>query len=133
MPEASSGMELLALPISPTFDYLYSVSDWQTGILLGCPAAMLLMSIIVVTKYRRRRAAGLYIGGILVMSVLVILGTRDVTASGEGAYFGLLITMVVSSVLLLHQLLLKLSRRTYGKYRWLPVITGQGFYRWRDS
>ncbi len=133
MPEASSGADLIALAFSPTFKYLISVSQPQAGILLGSPALMLLSAIILATKYRRRRATPLSICVILIGSALLILGTPDLTASGDGAYFGLMVTIAISSVLLIHQVLLKVSRRAYGKYRFLSVVTGQGFYRWRDK
>ncbi len=133
MSEASSGAELIALAFSPTFEYLFSVSQTQAGILVGSPALMLLSTIVLSTKYRRRSASPISICAILVSAVLLILATPDLTESGDGAYSGLIITIAVSSFLLIHQVLIKVGRKAYVKYRFLPVVTGQGFYRWRDN
>ena len=138
--QASSGAELVAIILSPTVDYLLAVSSLQTGILLGCPAILILSALIVVAKYSRRKTAPLATCVVFASSALVIYGAPDLTASNEaGAHVGLLLTMVLSVALLIHQTLMKLCERLrYGRrlrtvYQSLSVITGSGYYLWNDG
>ena len=137
-----SGIGLVTLALSPTVNYLYSVSPVQTLVLVGGPVLMLLAALIVAFQYGRRRRA--------TVATLVVVGTahalifvpRDLLAGGitnPQVEVGLSLIVVLSFALLFHQLLIMLRtflmrrQRWAGLHRTLSVITGSGFYRWRET
>ena len=139
MSEASSGAELVALVVSPTVNYLFAVSTLQAVVLVGCPALLILSATMVMAKYARRKTAPFATCLVFASSVSVIYGAPDLTASNEvGAYVGLLLTVVLSAVLLIHQALIKLRENLYHRrrlptvYQALSVLSGSGHYRWRE-
>ena len=112
MTDSHSGAELMTLVISPTVDYLLEVSQVQSGVLIGCPTLIILATVIVMAKYGRRKTALLATSAILASSIAVIYATPDLTANDEPrVYKGLSIVVVLSGVLLLHQVLIKLRTR----------------------
>ena len=137
---ASSGAELVTLGLSPTINYLWVVSPLQTGILLGCPAILILSALSVVARYGRRKTSPLATCVVFASSSLVLYGVPDLAASNEaGTPIGLLLSIFLSVALLIHQTLIWLcerlrnGRRLHTVYQALAVITGSGYYRWHDS
>ena len=138
--DSRSGAELITLVISPTVDYLFEVSIVQSGVLIGCPTLIILAAIIVMAKYGRRKTAILATSAILASSIAIIYATPDLTTNDEPrVYMGLSVVVVLSGVLLLHQVLIKLGTKLYRRrrlpivYGALSVLTGSGYYRWSDS
>ncbi len=139
MSEASSGAELVALAVSPTANYLFAVSTIQAVVLLGCPALLILSATMVMAKYARRKTAPFTTCLVFASSVSVIYGAPDLTASNEvGAYWGLSLTVALSTVLLIHQALIKIRGNLFRRRRLpivfqvLSVLTGSGHYRWSE-
>lgn len=129
--EPSSGAEFIAQVGSPTVDYLFAVSQLQAGILVGGPILAIVSALRVVGRYQQRRKAVLATCILLVSSLSVMLGTRDLTA---GVSVGLTLTVTLSAVLLIHQALITVAIRFYWKTRLrqtLLAFTGGGSYRWR--
>ena len=138
--DSRSGAELMTLVISPTVDYLFEVSPVQSGVLIGCPTLIILAAIIVMANYGRRKTAILATSAILASSMALMYATLDLTANDEPrVYMGLSVVVVLSGVLLLHQVLIKLSTKLYLRrrlpivYRALSILTGSGYYRWSEN
>ena len=137
--QANSGAELVAIVLSPTVDYLRAVSPLQTAILLGVPAVLVVSALMVAARYSRRRTSPLATGVVFASASAIVYGTPDLTVSSEsGTPIGLLLTIVLSVVLLVHQALIELreklhyNRRLQTAYQTLSVVTGSGYYRWND-
>ena len=137
--EAHSGAELLAIVVSPTLTYLFAVSPVQAGVLIGCPAAVIAFAIHVVTKYAQRKTAPFATAAVLASSISVMYAATDLIAvTGPRIYFGLLLVVVLSGVLLIHQALIKLrmrllrNRKLPTVHRALSIATGSGPYRWSE-
>ena len=140
MSQASSGAELVAMVVSPTVNYLFAVSAFQSGVLLGCPALLIVSALFVMARYGRRKTAPLATCVVFASSTSIIYGAPDLTASNEpGAYLGLSLIVVLSAALLIHQALIKLCGKLYhGRrlptvYQALTVLTGSGYYRWNEG
>ena len=129
MSQASSGAELVALVVSPTVSYLFTVSTLQASVLVGGPALLIVSASVVMAKYARRKTSPFATCLVFASSVSVIYGAPDLTASNEiGAYVGLSLIVALSAALLIHQALIKLRGNLYA----LSVLTGSGFYRWSE-
>ena len=138
--EARSGAELVALIISPSIEYLYAISPVQTGVLIGCPALIVLATILVMVKYSRRKTVIFATFVVLASAIAIIYATPDITVNeGPRIYIGLTGIIDLSAILLFHQGLIKLRTRLYhGRrlptvYRVLGVITGSGYYGWNEN
>ena len=137
--DAHSGAELLAIIVSPTLTYLFAVSPVQAGVLIGCPAAVIVFAINVVTKYAQRKTAPLATAAILASSLSVVYAAPDLVAvNGSRIHYGILLVVVLSAALLIHQALIKLrmrllrSRKFPAVHRALSIATGSGSYRWSE-
>jgi hypothetical protein len=140
MQEVYSGVALPVLAISPVVEYLFAVAPVQTGVLIGCPVVIILFAVIVAGAYAQRRTAIWATVIVLASAIAIIYGTQDlVDSSGPGKQVGLSTVVVLSAVLLAHQLLIKLRTkllqdgRLPSIYRSLSIITGTGYYRWRET
>ena len=139
MSQASSGAELVALVVSPTVSYLFTVSTLQASVLVGGPALLIVSASVVMAKYARRKTSPFATCLVFASSVSIIYGAPDLTASNEiGAYVGLSLIVALSAALLIHQALIKLRENLYHRrrlptvYQALSVLTGSGFYRWSE-
>ena len=140
MSQASSGAELVAIVVSPTVNYFLAVSTLQAGVLVGCPALLIVSATIVMAKYARRKTAPFATCVVFASSLSIVYGAPDLTASdGPGAYVGLSLIVVLSAALLIHQALIKLRGKLYhGRrlptvYQALSLLTGSGYYRWNEG
>ena len=140
MNQVSSGAELVAIAVSPTVNYLFTVSTLQSAILVGCPALLIVSATIVMAKYGRRKTALFATCVVFASAMAIIYGAPDLTASNESrAYVGLSMIVVLSVALLIHQILIKLRSKLYymqrlpAVYQVLSVVTGSGYYRWREK
>ena len=137
--DAHSGAELVAIIVSPSRMYLFAVSPVQTVILIGCPAAIIVFAIKVVSKYAQRKTASFATASILASSLSIVYAAPDLVAvNGSGIHFGLLLVVVLSAALLIHQALIKLrskllrSRKLPTVHRAISIVTGSGSYRWSE-
>ena len=134
-----SGAEMLTIPASPIAQYLSSVSQLQTVVLVICPALILLSAAILATRYLQRKTAPLPTIVILASAVGIIYGASDLIATdGPIVHSGLFVVIVMSALLLVHQMVVILHARTRSKMRTsvdetLSIITGSGKYRWNDN
>ena len=140
MGQTSSGADLIVLVVSPAFDYLVEISVLQTVVLLGSPALMIASAIFVSIKYARRETAPLATCLVFASSITVLYGAPDLTVNnGLGTTVGLTLTVVLSGLLLIHQVLIKIRGDLYRRrrlptvYEVLSVITGSGYYRWCEG
>ena len=140
MREADTGLELIAITISPLFKYLYSVDLVQTGVIIGCPTLMLLLAVWVSVKYAQRTTAPLATSVLLASSVAIMYGAPNLVDGGQGRPFlGLSLILLLSAILLLHQSLIKFGALLQRKRQWQPVyraisvITGSGYDRRRTG
>ena len=138
MSQASSGAELVALVVSPTVSYLFTVSTLQASVLVGGPALLIVSASVVMAKYARRKTSPFATCLVFASSVSVIYGAPDLTGNEIGAYVGLSLIVALSAALLIHQALIKLRGNLYHRrrlptvYHALSVLTGSGFYRWSE-
>ena len=122
MSDSSSGAELVALVASPTVNYLFAVSTLQAGVLVGCPALLIVSVTIVMARYARRKTAPFATCVVFASSISVIYGAPDLTARSEfGAYIGISLIVLFSAALLVHQALIKLRGILYRR-RTLPTV-----------
>ena len=135
--QAQSGAELTATIVSPTIKYLFAVSPVQTVALIVCPVVTILFALRIVVKYARRKTAPFATLVVLAASIAIIYAASDLVASS--AHIGLSLVVVLSVVLLVHQVLIKLRsilwehRRLPSAYRVLSIVTGSGTYRWNEG
>ena len=133
--EAVSGVGAIALLVPPMGEYLYAVSPLQAALLTLGPILVALLAIITGYNYRRRRSIYWAPPVMLAVSVVIAYGTTDLVAAAEP---GLVIVMVVSAALTLHQVairvqvILRRKMKMPAIYRALAVITGMGHYRWSE-
>ena len=133
--EAVSGVGAIALLVPPMSEYLYAVSPLQATLLTLGPMLVALLAVITGYNYRRRRSIYWAPPAMLIVSVAIAYGASDLVTSAEP---GLVIVMVVSALLTLHQVAIRvqvvLRRRMKMPvvYRALAVATGMGHYRWSE-
>ena len=133
--EAVTGVGAIALLVPPMSEYLYAVSPLQASLLMIGPILVPFLAIIISYNYRRRRSIYWAPPVMLAVSVAIAYGTTDLVAAAEP---GLVIVMVVSTALTLHQVairvqvVLRRKMKMPAIYRALAVITGMGHYRWSE-
>ena len=127
------GAELPVLAFTPLGKYFFAVAPVQTSLLIVCPVIVGLFAVIVAFAYAQRRTMIWATVILLVATNLVLYGTGDIVVSTG---FGLVLIVVLSALLLVHQLLIKLRGQLFKRrimsvlYRGLSVVTGSGRYRW---
>ena len=137
--EARSGVALPTIAATPMVEYLFAVAPAQAGVLVGCPVVMFVFAVRVALAYARRRTAVASTVIVLAAALALVYGTRAIADSHDPIQSGLVGVISLSVVLLVHQLLIKLSRRLLESrrfpalYRGLTTVTGTGRYRWRDA
>ena len=118
----NTGLDLIAMSVSPMGKFFFSVSAVKTGILVAGPVLTLVLAFRVALKYAQRRRAMFATGAILIISFVMTFGLTGVVAHGSGApYLGLSLVMILSAVLLAHQGLIKLASTLLRRNRWRPV------------
>lgn len=133
--EAVSGVGAIALLVPPMSEYLYAVSPLQAALLTVGPILVTLLAIITSYNYRRRRSIYWAPPAMLAVVLAIAYGATDLVTGIES---GLVVVMVVSALLTLHQIAIRiqvvLRRKTKmpGVYRTLAVLTGMGHYRWSE-
>lgn len=134
--ESQSGAELTTLVISPTAQYLFAVNSLQTILLIGCPIAALLFSLLIVVNYAKGETHLFPAMVVLLVSIVFQTFTPNIVASdGTQFGFGNLLSIILSAVLLMHHLVIRLHTKLYQKrkypsvFRRLYFLTGSGFYR----
>lgn len=139
MKEPSTGVQLMALAVTPTLDYLRSASPISAVSLIGGPLGISLLGLWVVVKYAQRRTAIIPTIAVLVVAVGIPQSASGLLVQGIAGYgIGLQLIIVAGWLLLAHQSLIKVSTalRTRRKfpvlYRTLAVVTGSGYYRWSE-
>ena len=137
--EGSTGIQLMVLVVTPSWDYLMMVSPVSAGCLIGGAVGILAFGLRTIVQYVRRRTAI-----ISTTAVLVIAGGLPHVVSGflphgEAHYqWGLQLIIATACLLLAQQLLIRLTsklrtmRKASGLYRSLAIATGSGHYRWSD-
>ena len=136
---AYSGAELIALAVSPQWQYLNSVNPLQAAVLVGAPAAMLLFTIVVISKYVRKRRTPLATLLVLAAGIALVFGTDELVDGRLTPFAGFLLAMALTAVLLLHQGLISVHTELWERqkfpsiYRVLGVITGADIRPWRTS
>lgn len=136
---AYSGAELIALAVSPQWQYFNSVNPLQAVVLVGAPLAMLLFAIVVISKYVRRKRTPFATVMMLAAGLALIFGTGELVDGRLTPFAGLLLAMLLAAVLLLHQGLISAQtelwerRKFQSIYRALGVITGAGARTWPTS
>ncbi len=126
----SNAAELMAVAIIPMAGYLVAVSPLQAALLMGGPALIAFFALVAMVRYSNREIALVPTVGILAVSIAIIYSTPDLAP--DKPYFGLLLTIALSAVLLVHQALVwsraKLHRnsRFPAAYRALSIATGHG-------
>ena len=138
--QAHSGVGLTALFVSPMVNYLFVIAPIQTGVLLGCPPVMFVFAAAIASKYAQRKTAIISTVVVLASAIAIIFGTRGLLATDQPvAHIGLSLISVLCAVLLVHQGLIKLRtkleqrQRFPSVHRTLSIITGSGYYRWRET
>ena len=136
---AYSGAELIALVVSPQWQYFNSVNSVQAAVLVGAPLAMLGFAILVISKYVRRKRTPFAAVMMLAAGIALIFVTSELVDGNLTPFAGLLLAMVLAAVLLLHQGLISAQtelwerRKFQSVYRVLGVITGAGVRPWGTS
>ena len=136
---AYSGAELIALAVSPQWQYLNSVNPLQAAVLVGAPAAMLLFTIVVISKYVRKRRTPLATLLALAAGFALVFGTDELVDGRLTPFAGFLLAMALTAVLLLHQGLISVHTELWERqkfpsiYRVLGIITGADIRPWRTS
>lgn len=136
---AYSGAELIALAVSPQWQYLNSVNPLQAAVLVGAPAAMLLFTIVVISKYVRKRRTPLATLLALAAGIALVFGTDELVDGRLTPFAGFLLAMVLTAVLLLHQGLISVHTELWERqkfpsiYRALGIITGADILPWPTS
>ena len=136
---AYSGAELIALAVSPQWQYLTSVNQLQAAVLVGAPAAMLLFAIVAISKYVRKRRTPLAILLVLAAGFGLVFGTAELVDRRLTPSTGFLLAMLLAAVLLFHQGLISVHTELWERqkfpavYRALGVITGAGIRPWRTA
>ena len=140
MNQASRGIDLIAMLASPQARYLTAASPISASFLLAFPIGVLGFGIWVAVQYARRRAAIPATVVLLALAAGLPYSASGLLTHGDPSFrTGLAWIVATSAVLLFQQVLIKVSTmlRTRQKfpsvYRTLAVITGSGFYRWRES
>ena len=134
--EQQSGAELTTLMASPTLEYLLAVNPLQTIILIGCPIVVVLFSLIILVNYARGETHLLSTLAVLLTAIAFQLFTFDIV-SNDGSPIGMgnLISIVLSTVLVVHYSAIRIHTKLYEKrkfplvFRKLYFLTGNGFYR----
>lgn len=136
MSRSYSGAELIATALSPTREYLFAVSPTQTVLLIACPVAAVLFSIRIAAKQVVSESSPAATTLVLASSIVFFYGVTDlVSNSAPTFHFGSLLTIVLSTILLMHYLLLRIQQILFAKrklpstYRILSLVTGKSQYR----
>ena len=134
--EARSGVETIALIMSPTFDYLVLVSQERTLALVSIPVLMLVATLVIMCKYVNRRPA-------LVATFLVLVGACSLPYAAQDLMYngnpqlgiGLQAIAALSVLLLVQQILIRVAtilgskQKLPGLHRTLRTATGSGTYQ----
>ena len=139
LPRSSTGIQLMGLVGTPSWDYLLAVSPVSAGSLIAGPAGIVVFGLLVVSKYVRRRTAIVPTMAVLAIAVGLPHVASSLLAHSEAGYeIGLQLILATACLLLAQQFLIKLTTklRTMRKagrlYRSLAVATGSGHYRWSE-
>ena len=133
--DARSGVDLIVLAISPTRDYLVTVSPIQAGVLIGAPILAGLAMGKLIRNYARRRTSPASTLVALASFLVIAYATPDLT-SNQGPESGIVLGVALAAVLLLHQALIKVRTRLRRKQKWavayraLGVATGSQPHPW---
>lgn len=140
MERASRGVDLFAVLASPTLQYLYAAAPIEATVLLGSPILIMAFGIRVAVQYVRRMTAILATAAVLVLAAGLPYGASGLLADGDPVFrFGLAWIVASAAVLLVQQVLIKITTMLRTKQKWRPIyrtlaiITGSGFYRWRET
>ena len=131
-----SGVGAIALLVLPTSEYLYAVSPLQAALLTVGPILVAFLAIITGYNYRRRKSIYWAPPAMLAVAAAIAYGASDLVTSTES---GLVVVMVVSAMLTLHQIAIRVQVALRRKmklpvvYRALAVATGMGHYRWSEG
>ena len=133
--ESVSGVGAIALLVPPMREYLFAVSPSQGAILTLGPVLIALLAIITSYNYRRRRSIYWAPPIMLAVALVIAYGATDLVTGAEP---GLMIVMVISALLTLHQIAIRVQVALRRKmkmprvYRTLAVATRMGHYRWSE-
>ena len=125
-----SGVTLMALVVSPLAAYFFSIEPLQATLIMGAPLAMMVFAIFTVSKYARGKAALFSTFMVLASALALVLGAQDLIANDLMPYSGLQLTIVLSVLLVTHQLAMLVQAKLYQKkkfpkaYRVLSIATG---------
>lgn len=134
--ETHTGIETIALPASPIVDYLFRVTPVQAATLIVGTALIALLAMKIAYNYLRRKSIYWAPMAMLAMAIAVAFGTGELVNT---THAGLSIVIAVATLLLLHQTLIRIqvAMRRKGKlpkiHRFLAIVAGTGYYRWRDA
>ena len=133
--EPLSGIDAIALLVPPMSEYLYTVSPLQAAVVTLGPVVLALLAVIISDNYRRRKSVFWAPPAMLAMAMAITYGATDLVAGTER---GLTIVMAASALLTLHQVAIRVQVGLQRKlkmpavYRALGIVTGAGYYRWRE-
>ena len=134
--EPLSGVDMVALAVTPARTYLYTVSALQSTVLFVGPIAVAAVSILIIDSYRKRKSAFWAPPAMLAVALVVSYGAADLVASTES---GLLLIIAISILLSLHQGAIRIQMALLRRgrmptvYRALSVAAGSGRYQWREQ
>ena len=138
--ETSRGVDLLALMASPQVRYLTAASPLSAAFLIVGPLGVFVFAVFVGMRYVQRRTTIPATSVLLAFAVTLPFGASGLLAQGEpGFHAGLVWIVASTAVLLLQQVLIKVSTNLQSKrkfpqiYRALAVFTGSAIYRWREG
>lgn len=130
-----SGITLMALMASQWASYFFGVEPIQTGILIVAPVAMMVFTILMLSKYAQGRAAPFATLMVLISVLTLAFGTRSLVDSGQVPLVGHQLAIALSVLLTLHQLAMLVQARLFKMrrfpkaYRVLSIATGRRQWR----
>ena len=134
--EVYSGVDCMALLVTPIAAYMYGVSPFQAGVVSVGPILILLLAIITSYRYHHRKSILWAPPVMLAVAMTISLGAGDFVAV---THYGLTLVMLVSALLTLHQITIRIyvalqkRRKLPTVHRALGVATGAGRYRWSEG
>ena len=130
-----SGVDSMALLVTPVAVYMYGVSPLQAGVVSAGPILILLLAIITSYNYHRRRSILWAPPAMFAVAMGISMGAGSFVVS---THYGLVLVMLASAALFLHQVAIRVyvalqKRRKFpAVHRALAVATGAGPYRWSE-
>lgn len=133
--EIRSGVTSISLLVSPVRDYLFEVDPIQAAIVTIGPVAVVLLTIIMGSRYYSRRSTPWTPVLMLAIALAITYLTTDLI---RATHVGVSVITATAVLLTLHQAAIRLqvviwNRSPFSRAAWiLSIATGIAYYRrWR--